>query len=159
MAKPETHERTLIIVKPDGVQRGLVGQVIHRFERKGLKLIGIKMMRLDNEILRKHYSAHVEKSFYGDLENFMMSNPVVAMVWEGLEAVSTCRKIVGATKGREAEMGSIRGDFGMSNARTLIHGTGTVEEAEKEVNLFFTKEELFDYDKSEYLHVYAPEEL
>ncbi len=153
------HEKTLIIIKPDGVQRGLVGQVLSRFERKGLKLVGIKMMRLDNAILEQHYAAHVEKPFYADLREFMKSSPVIAMVWEGFESVSTCRKIVGATKSREAEQGSIRGDFAMSTGRTLIHASDGIEAAEEEVERFFNADELFDYDKSEYLHVYAPDEM
>lgn len=151
-------EHSVVLVKPDGLQRGLVGAIINRFERKGLKLIGIKMVALNDPILDEWYAHHKEKPFFSDLKKFMKSTPVVAMVWEGLEAISAIRKLVGITKAREAEMGSIRGDFGMSQSYNLIHASDTKETAEKEIKLLFGKEEIFDYDKSEYLHVYGSEE-
>jgi len=152
-------ERSVVLVKPDGLQRGLVGAIINRFERKGLKLTGIKMVSLDDPVLDEWYSHHKGKPFFNDLKKFMESTPVVAMVWEGLEAISAIRKLVGITKAREAEMGSIRGDFGMSQSFNLIHASDSTATAEKEMKLLFSKDEIFDYNKSEYLHIYAEEEL
>jgi nucleoside-diphosphate kinase len=152
------HEKTLVLVKPDGIQRGLVGEIISRFERKGLKLVGIKMIRLDDEILEEHYAHIKERPFFGEVKSFMKSSPVIAMAWEGLEAASATRKLVGITKGREAEAGSIRGDFAMSNGQNLIHASDSPENGALEVARFFKGEELLDYDKSEYLHVYGPDE-
>lgn len=151
-------ERTVVLVKPDGIQRGLVGQIIGRFERKGLKLAGLKMMRLTDEILDQWYSHHKEKPFFGELKAFMKSSPVVAMLWEGLAAVSAVRKITGVTKAREAEAGSIRGDLGMSQQLNLIHCSDSLETAKKEEALIFAKDEMFEYDKGEYLYVYSVEE-
>lgn len=151
-------ERTLIIAKPDAVQRGLVGEIISRLERKGLKLIGIKMMALDEAKLRSHYAEHVEKSFYAGLEEFMKSSPVVLMAWEGYECVGSIRTIVGATNPREAAPGSIRGDFAIGTGRNLIHASDSKESGESEVANFFDEDELCSYDKSEYLHVYEDHE-
>lgn len=151
-------EQSVVLVKPDGLQRGLVGAIINRFERKGLKLAGIKMVALDDPVLDTWYEHHKGKPFFSDLKKFMKSTPVVAMVWEGVEAISAIRKLAGITKAREAEMGSIRGDFGMSQSFNLIHASDTKEGAEKEIGLLFKEEEIFDYNKSEYLHVYAEEE-
>lgn len=151
-------ERTLIIAKPDAVQRGLVGEIVSRLERKGLKLLGMKMSRLDEAMLRTHYAEHLEKSFYKGLEEFMKSSPVVLMAWEGYECVESVRTIVGATNGRKAAAGTIRGDFGMSTGRNLIHASDSPENGQSEVSNFFDNAELYDYDKSEYLHVYEPDE-
>lgn len=151
-------ERTLIIAKPDAVQRGLVGEIIRRFERKGLKLIGLKMVSLDNSLLQEHYAEHLEKPFYASLESFMKSSPVVAMAWEGFECINSVRILVGATNPRQAEAGTIRGDFSMGTGRNLIHASDSKESGEREVKLFFNDGELFDYDKSEYLHIYEPSE-
>lgn len=158
MGKSDKHERTLVLVKPDGLQRGLVGQIISRFERKGLKLIGLKMMSLNDAVLEEHYSHLKDKPFFGGIRNFMQSTPVVAMVWEGLEVIPACRKIVGITKGREAEAGSIRGDFAMSIQQNLIHASDSPENAKEEIVRFFDESELFDYDKSEMHHIYADDE-
>lgn len=147
-------ERTLVIAKPDAVQRGLIGEIIARLERKGLKLIGMKMASLDEALLRTHYAEHLEKPFYAGLESFMKSSPVVLMVWEGYECVNSVRLLVGATNPREAVPGSIRGDFAIGVGRNLIHASDSKASGEREVNNFFKKEELFDYDKSEYLHIY-----
>lgn len=152
------YERTLILLKPDCIQRGLVGEVIHRLERKGLKLLGMKMMTLDEAILREHYSHIADKPFFPGLAQFMSSTPVIAMVWEGLEAVDAVRLIAGITKSREADAGTIRGDFAMSISCNVIHASDTVDNAQDEVKRFFKSDELFDYDKSEYLHVYADDE-
>lgn len=151
-------ERTVVLVKPDGIQRGLVGQIMSRFERKGLKLVGLKMMSLTDEILDSWYAHHKEKPFFGELKKFMKSSPVVAMLWEGLEAVEAVRKITGVTKARAAEAGSIRGDYGMSQQLNLIHCSDSVETANREESLIFVKEEIFSYDKGEYLYVYSVEE-
>ncbi|HVW22925.1 MAG TPA: nucleoside-diphosphate kinase [Patescibacteria group bacterium] len=147
-------ERTLVIAKPDAVQRGLIGEMIRRLEAKGLKLIGIKMASLDEAVLRNHYAEHVEKDFYAGLEKFMKSSPVVLMAWEGYECVDSVRLLVGATNPRQAAPGSIRGDLAIGQGRNLIHASDSSASGVKEVETFFKPEELFDYDKSEYLHVY-----
>src|SRR3989344_2284515 len=127
-------ERTLIIAKPDALQRGLVGEIIRRLERKGLKLIGIKMLSLDSAVLQAHYAHLTDKPFYVDLEDFMKSSPVVAMAWEGFECINSVRIIVGATNPREAEAGSIRGDFSIGTGRNLIHAS--TEDGDIEVARF-----------------------
>jgi len=147
-------ERTLIIAKPDAIQRGLVGEIIRRLERKGLKLVGIKMMRVDSPMLEEHYSHLVDEPFYQDLEKFMKSSPLVVMAWEGFECVNSVRIIVGATNPREADAGTIRGDYSIGTGRNLVHASDSPQNGTKEVERFFKPEELFDYDKSEYMHVY-----
>lgn len=147
-------ERTLIIAKPDAVQRGLVGEIIARMERKGLKLIGLKMLSLDTTILRAHYEEHIEKSFYPGLEDFMKSSPVIVMAWEGYQCVNSVRVLVGATNPREADAGTIRGDYSIGTGRNLIHASDSKSSGEAEVSRFFSEEELFAYDKSEYVHIY-----
>ncbi len=151
-------EKTLVIFKPDTLQRGLVGEVTTRFERKGLKLVGMKMMKLQEAVLREHYAHIADKPFYGGVEDFMMSSPVLVACWEGLEVVETVRIITGITKARAAEAGSIRGDFAMSVACNVVHASDSVENAQKEVARFFAEDELYSYDKSDYMHVYASEE-
>lgn len=151
-------EKSIVLIKPDGLQRGVVGEIISRFERKGLKLSGLKMMRLTDEILDQWYAHHKEKPFFGRLKEFMMATPVIAMVWEGLEAVNTVRKLCGTTKGYEAEAGSIRGDLSLSGAHNVIHASDSPKNAQKELELIFSKKEIFDYDKGEYLWVYSVEE-
>jgi nucleoside-diphosphate kinase len=151
-------EHTVVLVKPDGIQRGLVGQILSRFERKGLKLVGLKMITLDDKVLDEWYAHHKEKPFFRILKDFMKSSPVIAMLWEGLEAVDAVRKICGVTKARVAEAGSIRGDFGMSQSYNLIHASDSVISAKKEEKLIFKPSEIFSYDKSEYLYVYSVEE-
>ena len=152
------NERTLVLIKPDAIQRGLVGDIVKRFELKGLKLVGMKMMSLDEAVLREHYAHIADKPFFPGVAQFMQSSPVVAMCWEGLEVVETVRRITGITKAREAEAGSIRGDFAMSVACNVIHASDGVEAAEAEVKRFFKADEIFNYDKSEYVHVYAADE-
>ncbi len=147
-------ERTLIIAKPDAVQRGLVGEILSRLERKGLKLIGMKMLSLDSELLSQHYSEHLEKPFYEDLAKFMQSSPVVVMAVEGFECVNSVRVLVGATNPREADAGTIRGDFSIGTGRNLIHASDSKSSGQSEVSRFFGKDELFSYDKSEYIHIY-----
>jgi nucleoside-diphosphate kinase len=152
-------ERTLVLVKPDAIQRGLMGQIVSRFEQKGLKMVGCKMMGLDEALLREHYAHIADKPFFPGLAKFMQSTPVIAMCWEGLEVVDAVRRITGITKAREAEAGSIRGDFAMSVSCNVIHASDTVENAEKEVKRFFNPDEIHKYQKSEYMHVYAEDEM
>lgn len=147
--------RTAVLVKPDGLQRGLIGEIIARFERKGLKLIGLKMVSMTDEMLDQWYIEHREKSFFKDLKSFMASMPIVAMVWEGIDAVPVVRKLVGTTLGREAEGGSIRGDFGMSQQMNLIHASSCNEDAEREIGIVFNADELFDYQSIFDTVVYA----
>lgn len=152
------NEKTLVLVKPDAIQRGLLGQIISRFEIKGLKLIGLKMMTLDEATLREHYAHIADKPFFPGVARFMRSTPVIAMCWEGLDVVETVRRITGITKAREAEAGSIRGDFAMSVSCNVVHASDSIENAEREVKRFFKKDELYSYDKSEYVHVYGEDE-
>jgi nucleoside-diphosphate kinase len=147
-------EQTLIIAKPDAVQRGLIGEIIGRLEQKGLKLIGLKLSSLDEAMLRTHYAEHVDKSFYKGLEQFMKSSPVVLMAWEGYQCVESVRNLVGATNPREAVPGSIRGDLAIGTGRNLIHASDSKSSGQAEIASFFAPDELYDYDKSEYVHIY-----
>lgn len=150
-----TMQRTVVLVKPDGLQRGLIGEIMARFERKGLKLVGLKMMRLNDELLDTWYAHHKDKAFFAELKSFMTWTPIVAMVWEGQEAVSAVRKIVGVTKGYEAEAGSIRGDYAMSGSQNLIHASDEVTNAEREVSLIFGPKELFEYENTSECLIYS----
>lgn len=152
-------ERSVVLVKPDGVQRALIGEIIHRFERKGLKLVGLKMISLNDAILDEWYIHHKDKPFFGGLKSYMKSFPVVAMLLEGKDSVATIRKMIGITKAREAEPGTIRGDFAMSQQYNLIHASESVEMAKKEQGLIFAKEEIFDWDKTDLKNVYLKDEL
>jgi nucleoside-diphosphate kinase len=138
-------ERTFLMIKPDGVQRGLVGEIIQRLETKGFTLVGLKMMNVSRELAEKHYAVHKERPFFGSLVDFITSSPVVAMVWEGDGVVASARKIIGATNPLNAEPGTIRGDFGISVGRNLIHGSDALETAQTEVNLWF-KDELVGWE-------------
>lgn len=151
-------EKTLVLIKPDAIQRGLIGEVINRFERKGLKLIGMKMMALDEAILREHYAHIADKPFFPGVSSFMRSSPVIAICFEGLEVVQAVRLLCGITKARTAEAGSIRGDLAMSVACNVVHASDSVETAMKEVPRFFNSDELYSYTKSEYEHVYSEDE-
>ena len=151
-------ERSVVLVKPDGVQRGLIGEIIHRFERKGLKLVGIKMISLEDATLDEWYSHHKDKPFFGNLKSYMKSFPVVAMLWEGKDSIATIRKLTGITKARDAEAGTVRGDFAMSQQYNLIHASESLETAKKEEGLIFTPEEIFDWEKKDFAHIYLPEE-
>lgn len=135
-------ERTLILVKPDGVRRGLAGKIISRFESKGLKLAAMKMIKVSPELSDKHYAEHVSKPFYPELKSFITSGPIVAMVIEGDKAVSVCRKLMGATKFFEAEPGTIRGDFAFSVTENLVHGSDSPESAAREIEIYFKAEEI-----------------
>src|SRR5690554_8149320 len=130
-------QRTLILVKPDGVQRGLIGPIIERFERRGLKLVGLKFMQMSRELAEQHYAIHQGKPFYDGLVNYITSGPIVAMAWEGKEAIAMARATVGATNPVAAAPGTIRGDFGVEIGRNLVHGSDSPENGEKEVALFF----------------------
>lgn len=153
------NEKTLVLIKPDGIQRGLIGEVLHRFERKGLKIVGMKMMTLDEAILREHYAHIADKPFFPGVSAFMQSSPVIALCLEGLEVVAAVRKIVGITKAREAEAGSIRGDFAMSVACNVVHASDSVDTAKAEVPRFFKADEILSYSKGEYENVYMDDEL
>jgi len=152
-------QQSVVLVKPDALQRGLLGEIIHRFERKGIKLKGLKMMLLTDEILDLWYVHHKEKAFFADLKKFMQSSPIVAMLWEGIDAIPVVRRIVGSTSGREAEAGSIRGDFSMSQQLNLIHASDSQESADKERKLVFKDEEIIDWQSAEECLFYSREEL
>ncbi len=139
-------ERTLILVKPDGVQRKLIGTIVSRIENKGLNLIAMKMLNVTSELSKQHYAEHVEKPFYPDLEEFITSAPVLAMVVEGPEAVSVMRTLIGATNGRAAAPGTIRGDYGSSRQMNMIHGSDSVESANREIVIYFNADEICSYD-------------
>lgn len=138
-------ERTFVMVKPDGVGRRLVGEMIRRYERKGLKLVGMKMQIMSEELARTHYAEHAERPFFGDLVRFITSGPTVQMVWEGPSAVEVVRKINGATDCLDADVGTIRGDYGLSLQNNMAHASDSVETAEREIGLYFTDDELLDY--------------
>jgi nucleoside-diphosphate kinase len=138
-------ERTFIMVKPDGVQRGLVGDVIGRLERKGLQAAAIKMMQISPDLAARHYGEHKGKPFYESLINFITSGPVVAMVWEGDNAVSVARSLIGATDPQKAAPGTIRGDLGLFTGNNIVHGSDSPENAKREIALFFEPSELCDY--------------
>ncbi|HIC68016.1 MAG TPA: nucleoside-diphosphate kinase [Candidatus Latescibacteria bacterium] len=140
-------QKTLVLLKPDAVQRGLVGELISRLERKGLKLVGMKMLRVDEQLARRHYSAHVGKPFFDGLIAFITSGPLVAMVAEGAQAVNVVRSIMGATDPQDAGPGTVRGDFAISIGPNLIHGSDSAESAEREIDLFFSPNELVDYTR------------
>lgn len=138
-------ERTLVLLKPDAVQRGLLGEIISRVERKGLKLVGMKMFQPDAELLEEHYAHLVGQSFYDELSEFMRQTPIVAICVEGPDCVATLRRLCGPTKANEAPPGTIRGDLAMSVQSNLIHASDSLETAEVEIQRFFAKDELFDY--------------
>uniref|UniRef100_UPI0000E11DA6 Nucleoside diphosphate kinase A n=1 Tax=Homo sapiens TaxID=9606 RepID=UPI0000E11DA6 len=138
-------ERTFIAIKPDGVQRGLVGEIIKRFEQKGFRLVGLKFMQASEDLLKEHYVDLKDRPFFAGLVKYMHSGPVVAMVWEGLNVVKTGRVMLGETNPADSKPGTIRGDFCIQVGRNIIHGGDSVESAEKEIGLWFHPEELVDY--------------
>ena len=140
-------ERTYLMVKPDGVQRGLVGEIIGRFERKGFKLLALKFFTPTRALLEEHYAEHKGKPFYEPLLEYMSMGPVVCMVWQGLNVVATSRKMMGATKPEKADPGTIRADFCVESGRNVIHGSDSVESAEREIKLWFKPEELQTYNR------------
>jgi nucleoside-diphosphate kinase len=141
-------ERTLVIVKPDGVQRGLIGVIIDRLERRGLRPVGIKFMRISRELASRHYAVHEGKPFYEPLLDYITSAPVVVMVWEGPDAINIVRRTMGATRPAEAAPGTIRGDFGLEVGRNLVHGSDGPDTAAFEVGLFFDEAELISWERS-----------
>lgn len=138
-------ERTLIIFKPDAVQRGVCGELLTRFEKKGLQIAGMKFMTIPTELAERHYAPHKGKPFYEPLVRFMTSSPVVVLALQGKGAIEVCRKMMGATFGFKAEPGTIRGDYGISSSFNLIHGSDSPESAARELTLFFKPEELIDW--------------
>lgn len=139
-------ERTLVLIKPDAMQRDLVGELIQRFERKGLKLVGIKMMALPDDLLDEHYRHLVGRDFFAEIKTFMRSTPIIACCWEGVDCVNTVRVMCGITKAREAVPGTIRGDLAMSVQANLVHASDSLETAEVEIARFFNSDELFEYE-------------
>jgi nucleoside-diphosphate kinase len=131
-------QRTLVVVKPDGVRRGLIGEVVTRLERKKLRIVAMKMMTIDDALARRHYAEHESKPFFGDLISFITSGPVVAMAVEGEEAVSVVRTLMGATDPKKADPGTLRGDFGLEVTENLVHGSDSTDSAERELKLFFS---------------------
>ncbi len=141
-------ERTLVIVKPDGVQRGLVGSVVSRLEQRGLRLVAMKFMRISRELASRHYAIHQGKPFYEPLLDYITSGPVVVMVWEARDAIAIVRKTMGDTRPAEAAAGTIRGDFGLEVGRNLVHGSDGAETAAFEIDLFFSADELVSWQRS-----------
>jgi nucleoside-diphosphate kinase len=141
-------QTTLIILKPDCVQRGLTGEVLQRFERKGLKIVGGKFIKVPEELAKKHYAEHDGKPFFGDLISFITSSPVLVLAIQGPEAVTVCRTIIGKTDGKEAAPGTIRGDFGISKSTNLVHGSDSPESADRELALWFNDGEIVEWDRN-----------
>ena len=137
-------QRTFIAVKPDGVKRGLVGEIMRRFEQRGFKLIGLKMLDVTPEMAEKHYGEHKGKPFYNRLIRYIQSGPIVAMVWKGYDIITGSRQLVGATKPTEAQVGTIRADFALIMEYNVVHGSDSVESAEREIAIYFKEEELCD---------------
>jgi nucleoside-diphosphate kinase len=151
-------EQTVVLVKPDGVQRGLIGEIVSRFEHKGLKLASIKMISLTDAILDEWYAHHKDKPFFPSLKSYMKSYPIVAMLWEGIDVVSTVRTMIGITKAREAAPGTVRGDFAMSQQYNLIHASEDTKAADREKKIIFANDEVFDWEKVDEVHIYLEEE-
>jgi nucleoside-diphosphate kinase len=147
-------ERSLIILKPDAIQRGLVGEIITRFEKKGIHLAGMKFMNIPQQLAETHYEPHKGKPFYQGLVAFMTSSPVVVMALEGKDVINISRRMMGATFGSKAEPGTIRGDYGVSNSFNLIHGSDSPESAERELKLFFKPEEMLSWQPASQAWVY-----
>jgi nucleoside-diphosphate kinase len=140
-------ERSLVLIKPDAIQRALAGQIISRLERKGLKIVAMKMLHMDKNLARRHYAIHEGKVFFDDLVGFITSSPLIAIVFQGENAVQIIRQMMGETDPAKASSGTIRGDFGIDIGHNLVHGSDSLENASKEIDLFFSAEEIFDYDR------------
>jgi len=140
-------EKSLVLIKPDAVQRGLAGEIISRLEKKGLKIVAMKMLHMDKNLAQRHYAIHKGKAFFDDLVNFITSSPVIAIVFQGKNAVEIIRQIMGETDPAKAYSGTIRGDFGIDIGHNLVHGSDSLENASKEINLFFSAEEIFNCDR------------
>ena len=148
-------ETTLVLLKPSCVQRQLIGEIVNRFERRGLRISGMKMMQLSDEILREHYAHLVDKPFFPGLCASMLASPVVAMAISGVEAVQVVRTMAGVTNGRQAAPGTIRGDYSVSNQQNIVHASDSVENAAIEVARFFRPEEVFDYESGAFAYIYG----
>ena len=138
-------ERSLVLIKPDALQRGLTGDIIARLERQGLKMIALKMLHLDKALAQRHYAVHKDKPFFSNLVNYISSAPIIAIIFEGERAVEVTRNTMGATDPAKAEAGTIRGDFGLDIEHNTVHGSDSVETAEEEIKLFFPEDEIFNY--------------
>ncbi|UOR12462.1 nucleoside-diphosphate kinase [Halobacillus amylolyticus] len=147
-------EKTFLMVKPDGVQRNLIGDITSRFEKKGYKLAGAKLMTIKEALAEEHYGEHSDKPFFGELVGFITSGPVFAMVWEGENVIATARQMMGATNPKDAAAGTIRGDYGVTVGKNVIHGSDSSESADREIKLFFDKAELITYEKDNLAWVY-----
>lgn len=141
-------ETTLILIKPDGVQRGLIGEIINRLERKGLKIVGMKLMQASDKTANEHYAEHVGKPFFGSLVDFITSSPLVALAVEGDNAVDVSRNLMGSTNPQEASPGTIRGDFGMTIGMNLIHGSDSTDSAKRELGIFFDESEILSFNRA-----------
>lgn len=140
-------ERTYVMVKPDGVQRNLAGEIITRFEKKGFKIVGLKLLQLTREIAEKHYAEHIGKGFFEGLVSYITSGPVVAMVLEGKDVVASVRTMNGATNPANATPGTVRGDYAIEVGRNIVHASDSVESAEREIAIYFTPQEIVNYNK------------
>jgi len=140
-------ERSLVLIKPDAIQRGLAGEIIYRLEKKGLKIVAMKMLHMDKNLAQRHYAIHKGKAFFGDLVSFITSSPLIAIVFQGKNAVGIIRQMMGETDPAKALSGTIRGDFGIDIGHNLVHGSDSLENASKEIDLFFSAEEIFSYDR------------
>ena len=147
-------EKSFVMMKPDAVAKHLMGKILTRFEEKGLQLKAIKLMTISEDLAKEHYGEHSEKPFFNDLVDYIISGPVLAMVIEGDDAISLIRKMVGATNPQEAELGTIRGDYGIQTGRNIIHASDAPESAEREIGLFFNEDEIVDYDMVDNTWIY-----
>ncbi|WP_284141290.1 MULTISPECIES: nucleoside-diphosphate kinase [unclassified Virgibacillus] len=147
-------EKTFLMIKPDGVQRNLIGDIVARFEKKGFQLVAGKLMQISDELAKEHYGEHKERPFFGELVDFITSGPVFAMVWEGENVITTAREMMGKTNPAEAAPGTIRGDYGVTVGKNVIHGSDSPESAEREINLFFKGEEVLAYTKQDHKWIY-----
>ncbi len=147
-------ERSLVLIKPDAIQRGLAGEIISRLERKGLKIVAMKMLHMDKNLAQRHYAIHKGKAFFDDLVNFITSSPIIAIVFQGKNAVEIIRQMMGETDPAKAYSGTIRGDFGIDIGHNLVHGSDSLENASKEIDLFFSAEEIFNYDRELDMWIY-----
>jgi nucleoside-diphosphate kinase len=140
-------ERSLVLIKPDAIQRGLAGKIISRLEEKGLKIVAMKMLQIERDLAQRHYAVHKGKAFFDDLVDFITSSPIIAAVFQGRNAVEIIRQVMGETDPAKAPSGTIRGDFGIDIGHNLVHGSDSLENASKEIELFFTREEILNYDR------------
>jgi len=152
-------EKTLVLLKPSAIERNLAGTVIARFEQKGLQLVGIKMIQLTDEILNEHYAHLLDRPFYPRLKESMKATPVIACCFEGLESIQVVRNLTGATNGRNAQPGTIRGDYSVSGMENIVHASDSVENAEIELNRFFKPEEIFTYERPNFNFIYTASEI